>query len=174
MAADAADLPLMAGQAGVVCCLNLLDVTSEPAQLMEVQCKLVANGGCLVIASPWCWHQGAARRAEWFTEREAQSLLHIYAQLEIRGFSVLNTVAQVPWTLILSRSSARLFASDIVVATVRTETMNNDTWVRILMERSQPAGEHAMRFYSIARGRSLERGGECIVPICSWETGSQL
>lgn len=55
---DALDPPLHAEAADVVVALNLLDIVAEPLNLIGQLDAILAPGGLLVLASPFCWNDG--------------------------------------------------------------------------------------------------------------------
>ena len=64
-ACDATALPFAPGIADVVLALNLLDCVAEPARLLAAMAAALADGGRLLLATPYDWNTRATPMETW-------------------------------------------------------------------------------------------------------------
>jgi len=88
--------------------LNLLDAVRSPRELLHHLDQLTAPGGEIVLASPYAWRSGITEDTERLGAADPAAALR--AEAAQLGWTVLDDVEQVPWTLRRDSRSASLYA----------------------------------------------------------------
>lgn len=101
LCADALDPPLIPGMYGRVVALNLLDSVPSPRTLLAVLDGLCAEGGEILLSSPFAWQSDIVAVPERLGEADpAREVTRILREGDgLSGPYLIEEAADLPWTL---------------------------------------------------------------------------
>lgn len=116
LVASASQLPLR-GKFGLVTAMNVIDVVPQPRAFLKEISGVLADGGLLLLTSPYSWASDSVPIDEWLggTE-ELPSVVAVRNAISELGLEILEEVDEVPWVLREHQRWHRVFLNHCVIA----------------------------------------------------------
>jgi SAM-dependent methyltransferase/uncharacterized protein YbaR (Trm112 family) len=116
LVASASQLPLR-GKFGLVTAMNVIDVVPQPRAFLKEISDVLADGGLLLLTSPYSWASDSVPIDEWLggTE-ELPSAVAVRNAISELGLEILEEVDEVPWVLREHQRWHRVFLNHCVIA----------------------------------------------------------
>jgi SAM-dependent methyltransferase len=96
--------------------LNMIDMLSEPEVLPQLQRQMVRKGGLAIQSSPYVWHPETAKNVKKQTA-QADSAHAVEALYKNAGFSINQSLSQVPWLFFKHVRQLEIYSVHLFFAT---------------------------------------------------------
>lgn len=114
---DAQHLPVKSSAADLTLLLNVLDISTNPALIVQECCRLTAQGGNLITASPYYWRPDRTSPSKWLESEDLGPEASLRNMIEGLGFSIEHESDAVPWILEMYDRYAQLWICHVLAAT---------------------------------------------------------
>jgi SAM-dependent methyltransferase len=116
LVASASQLPLR-GRFGLVTAMNVIDVVPEPRTFLKQVADMMADGGLLVLTSPYSWASDSVPVDKWLGGTdELPSAAAVRDAVAGLGLEILEDMDEVPWVLREHQRWHRVFLNHCLIA----------------------------------------------------------
>jgi SAM-dependent methyltransferase/uncharacterized protein YbaR (Trm112 family) len=113
--AAAEHLPFAQSCAGLVTALNVLELVPSPRTLLNECVRVLAESGCLALASPYYWRSDRSPLNEWLVDADGSQ--HC-VELELTSRQMrIDDVTDLPWIVSPNDRCVQIWISSLTIAT---------------------------------------------------------